>query len=546
MADNYWHDKSNPMPPDRNDPHWAPSSPHPGAWSGARAFDEDDALARTGAILVTADQANAPWGSDNVVGHPPAKPYGATEPPNHEQDPGSYGFLAAPDPENWGSIQEGSYLQSPLSNSAHKVLVPGAHEPMPAHLHYPDMSGWNEDQESFGYADRANAAGPSTSISPRDPQGIRMEEARRDCPCCGGSGEHDTGRECYGCDASGSSDGYSGSVPCDGTMPYGTDSHGHQVELHPVDGWQHLDGSVSHDDGSSVTDGPVTAELRGEPEPALPSTTGDDPQDEGEGLRQQAGIDGTMGDAQDVPHGFVRSALHGGCMLCGGAQAARAHLAAADGTIGGGDAGDGQDDQSPAAVAGLGEFGAVQDRTDPYSSVRDRFRASAGTAMGDQSRSYFPQAQQPSAATQQPGMGSMDEELSPDDQSIQTIGNQQWSGGGSDSDEVDVPPGQPQGGLDDIVASFQRSAAARMYGDRSGGQAASSSDIAGAAREYLSKTADVLPDAEAAELISEGRGERARNLGLLRLEGTHYEGEDDDLGRRGLSLDDYDDDVISA
>jgi hypothetical protein len=420
------------------------------------------ALALLAGLRLTADQANAPWGSDSVAGHPPAKPYGATEAPNREQDPGSYGFLAAPDPENWGEIQDGSYLQSPLSSeAAHQVLAPGSPHPLPEHLNYPDVSGWHEDQEAFGYTDRASAAGPSTSITPRDPQGIRMEEAR------------------------------TGQV---------IDDHGHPVEHDPIDCWQHLDGSVSHDDGTSVTDGPVTAELHGEPEPALPSTTGDD-------------LEAT---------------------------------AAVDGTIGGGDAGTGQDDQSPAAVAGLGEFGAVQNRPDPYASVRDRFRASAGVSMGDLGRAEFPQAQQPSAVTQQPGMGSMDEELSPADPSIQTVGNQQWSGGGADSDEVDVPAGQPQGSMDDIVASFQRSAAARLYGNGSGGQGASSADIAGAARAYLSKTADVLPDAEAAELISEGRGQRARNLALLRLEGTHYEDEDDSLERRGLSLDDYDDDVISA
>lgn len=375
----------------------------------------------------TADQANAPWGSDSVAGHPPVKPYGATEAPDREQDPGSYGFLAAPDPENWGEIQDGSYLQSPLSNeAAHKVLVPGSPGPVPPHLNYPDVSGWHEDQESFGYTDRASAAGPSTSVTPRDPQGIRMEEAR------------------------------------------GTDDHGHQVELDPQDGWQHLDGSVSHEDGTSVTDGPVTAELRDEPEAALPSTTGDEPE----------------------------------------------------------------------ATAG-------RNRPGSYESVRNRFRAS-GASMGDLGRESFPQSQQPSAVTQEPGMGSADEPLSPEDPSIQAVGNQQWSGGGTDSDEGDVPAGEPQGSLDDIIAGFQRSAAASQYGERSGGSPASGADIAGAAREFLSKTADVLPDAEAAELISEGRGKRARNLALLRLEGTHYEDEDGDLERRGLSLDDYDDDVISA
>lgn len=36
------------------------------------------------------------------------------------------------------------------------------------------------------------------------------------CPCCDGSGEHDTGSECIGCDASGLAAGYSGAVPCEG------------------------------------------------------------------------------------------------------------------------------------------------------------------------------------------------------------------------------------------------------------------------------------------------------------------------------------------
>lgn len=36
------------------------------------------------------------------------------------------------------------------------------------------------------------------------------------CPCCGGSGEHDTGRECFYCDATGAALGGSGPIPCDG------------------------------------------------------------------------------------------------------------------------------------------------------------------------------------------------------------------------------------------------------------------------------------------------------------------------------------------
>lgn len=391
------------------------------------------ALRLLAGLRATADQANAPWGADNVSQHPTQKPYGATSPPNPDQDPGSYGPLAAPDPANWGGIDEGSVMQMPLSNTAvHQVLVPGAHQPVPGDLHWPGVEGWQpEDQGTFGYQDRAATAGPSTAMDPRDPQGIRMEEAL----------------------ASGTE------FPLHGTVPQ-------------------LDGAL--------------AELHDHPEPALPSTTGDDE------------IEAT---------------------------------AAADGTIGGGDAGTGEGQGAAEDTAALGEFGA---------SVRAGFRQMfGGTPMGDLSRETSPQAQQPSPVGQEPGMGSGDDYLSPDDSSIQTTGNQQWSGGGADSDEVDVPAGQPQGGIEDVVASFQRSAAAKGYsGTTGGGQA--DGDIAAAARQYLSKTADVLPQAEADELIREGRGQRARNLDLLRLEGTHYEDEDDDLARKGISLDDYDDDVMFA
>ena len=40
-------------------------------------------------------------------------------------------------------------------------------------------------------------------------------------------------------------------------LPQGTDNEGHPVELDPQDGWQHLDGSVSHDDTTTVSDHPV-------------------------------------------------------------------------------------------------------------------------------------------------------------------------------------------------------------------------------------------------------------------------------------------------
>lgn len=539
-------------------------------------------------LRTTADQANAPWGSENVSHHPPVKPYGATEPPNKDQTPGSYGFLAAPDPDNWGSIQEDSPLQMPLTNTA-------AARPVPGDLHWPDMNGWDpvthENQESSPYSDRSATGGPAASISPRDPNGIRMEESLSDPEMAAHlKDSHHQNPQWF------------------------SDIHGGHQLLHQDYDWPH-----GHEDSGDLSSGPDSwqaeaghyekhpglidpvfgskGELHDEPEPALPSTTGDDDIEataarmfyhgtNAADLEPGAIISPGLNDPSfnyDRPakHAYITTSpgkarayaeFRAGRM---GGEAAVYHVepigpvrkdpegvehnyrapqarvisrvSAADGTIGGGDAGSGEDSQAPADVAALGEFGAVRNHPQAYESVRDRFRRASGTPMGDLNRESFPQAQQPSVVTQEPGMGSMDEPLMPDDQSIQTIGTQQWSGGGAGSDEVAVEPGDSQGSIDSIVAQFQRSAAARQFsgGDSPGG-GQGDGDIAAAARAFLSKTADVLPDKEAAELIAEGRGQRARNLGLLRLEGTHYEDEDEDLTRRGLSLDDFDDDVISV
>jgi hypothetical protein len=383
----------------------------------AAGEDREDilALAALAGLRVTADQANAPWGSQNVSQHPPGSPYGATEPLNKDEDPGSYGPLAGPDPDNWGEIQDDSPYQMPLTNAASLL---------PPHLAYPDLSDWEDpDQDSLGTPGRP--AGSSSPAAARDPQGIRMEEARRAashaCVLCGDHENEvlgDTRRESNG-------------------------AYYHaECRAHDLSHDRSVQPSMAYRDPARWTprEGPLYpvfgagAELRNEPEAALPSTTGEDD---------------------------------------------------------------------------LEATGAVE----------------------------------PSPVGQEPGMGSGDEYLTPDDQSIQTTGNQQWSGGGADSGETAVPAGQPQGDEDAIVASFQRSAAASAYAG-SGGLVADG-DIAAAAQRFL-KTAEALPPAEAEELISEGRGQRARNLALLRLEGTHYEEQDDDLARRGVSLDDFDDDVVTA
>ena len=432
------------------------------ATAALRAAGEDlgdiIALAQLAGFRVEADQTNAPWGSDNVSEHPPQKPYGATEKPNPDVSPASYGFLSAPDPENWGSIDQDSAMQMPLTNTGsrrvalsspeHKVLAPGAPDPLPAGLNYPSITDQN-NQGTFGYADQANTAGPSTAMDPRDPQGIRMEESL---------------------DPAADADEF----------------HRHLVEMHgqPDVPWLRHDytkHSRDHEDADRARE-------LGEP---LEYYTGFQPHPYHE-LDHEYRHSGA-GSWPDAYTGS-KAELHG--------------------------------DHEPAL--------------DPDGLTAD---------MGDQSvaEGLTGGAQEPSPVTQEPGMGSGDEYLTPQDSSIQTVG----AGMGTDSDEVAVPADQPQEGVDAVVAAFQHSAAAGQYSDGAqrmkagAGGGPGDHDIAQAAAAFL-KTADVLPDHEAAELISEGRGQRARNLALLRLEGTHYEEEDAELARRGLSLDDYDDDVVSA
>ena len=73
---------------------------------------------RLGRLQIMGDQANAPWGAQNVSEIPPAKPYGATSPPEKDRDPGSYGPLSGPDPDNWGEIADDSAIQMPLTSDA--------------------------------------------------------------------------------------------------------------------------------------------------------------------------------------------------------------------------------------------------------------------------------------------------------------------------------------------------------------------------------------------------------------------------------------------
>ncbi len=58
---------------------------------------------------------------------------------------------------------------------------------------------------------------PVSNFFDIDSEDRAVPENGGNCRCCGGKGEHDTGKECYGCDGSGLDRGYAGPNPCDGT-----------------------------------------------------------------------------------------------------------------------------------------------------------------------------------------------------------------------------------------------------------------------------------------------------------------------------------------
>jgi hypothetical protein len=697
-----------------------------------RGFDDEDIehyRQHTGA-------ANDPWGGQNTVAEVPPKPYGATSPPQKDMDPGSYGPLAGPDPENWGQIDEDSAIQQPISTDAARAG--------------PDTGDWvPERQEGFPFTDQAPAAGPSTSITPHDPQGIKMEEGlqatarprdpwrdpmlltqeqkshldrvqdeeahslhpesdeyeyvwgfrqdrehekhrRHEMEMPGDRDYmhdklrteqghnmawhyHDEGWKppehpepgslwqaphyqgvCKDCGANVMVGAHGSSVfrggkdarntPCSGP---GTGWQDEMLREHQHNKFSEALGDYRHSlkdiedrqwlrgQGFEAMLWPATAAAE---EPYRPGDTdedhyrdyhGFDPGDSDK-LRSK-GIDPaeyhrymhrTHGEHFRVPHEHLteddRAALRD--MGIEGALAADTgelkdepepaldeEGLTADGNppVGGGNA-SANDKASLATWASLPDeysgkpvsyiprpnskaelmdhLGAGHGIT--YSGDRepgtrfllllhDRFHdeLTAARREGDHQHevprgSHDPVfgARDPDEPTGAhvpqpgsypldgnvtgggPGVSPHDEDLSPSDVSIQTMGQQQWSGGGADSDEVAIEPGQPQGNgsEQDVVSRFQASAAARQYAsDGPGAAQAGAGDIAAAAQSYLRKEADVLPAEEASALIAEGRGQRARNLDLLDLQGTHYVEEDEELRRRGISLDNYDDDVVT-
>jgi len=584
--------------------------------------------------------ANDPWGDDNTMLEVPPKPYGATSPPERDTDPGSYGPLAGPDPENWGEIQENSVIQQPLSTDAALAFS----------LEGPDTGDWvPERQEGFPYSDQAATAGPSTSIEPRDPQGIRMEEAwRRDsheeiarhiteehhdlaeslAQAYPGEGpdawddrsigerglsfahgadhyERALGRRPDSLSHDHDRDGnvirrdefrsapsayiapprskpelmdhintehgitYSGSgEPADrflielhhkfhdGVMPdRRTRDHQHEFpEDHPIDPvfgmlWPtEAAGTASpHDRAAPQLDGAI-AEMKDEPEPAL------DP----EGLTAEGNppVGGGNADATDKASLATWAAAEDPYRPADLEEHYRTHHSWKGGL-------------EVLTRQGIdpAEYHRLMHRTpgEYFTVPHEHF----GMSENDQAalRGMGFEAAMPSPDTQAgahvpvpgdyplesdatgggPGMSRHDEVLSPADVSIQSMGTQQWSGGDYNSADEAAPELEHHDSTDNIVTAFQRSAAASQYASDGPGaaQGPSDTDVAAAARAYLSKTADVLPEAEASALIAEGRGERARNLDLLDLAGTHYAEENEELKRKGVNLDDFDDDVVA-
>lgn len=101
-----------------------------------------------------------------------------------------------------------------------------------------------------------------------------------------------------------------------------------------------------------------------------------------------------------------------------------------------------------------------------------------------------------------PGLKDVDDDaLSPEDPSVQVTGS-----------------------VADIVAQFQATAAAQTLQGGPAAAQADTSEIAQAAKAFLSKEAmAVFSPAEQQALINEGENVRAANLDRLQIEGTHYE-----------------------
>lgn len=161
------------------------------------------------------------------------------------------------------AYEPGGYMHQKLRPQRELIEHMRAHHPDAALAlgddpHAPMLDPWTMHRvlHDTGAAGEHGHEGVET----RDPMRSRRTAAQV-CPACQGRGEDGRGRECGPCDGSGRNP----ECPC-----------GQPVEYDPLDGWQHADGSVSHDGryyGRSVSDLMKTA--------VKPRPTGKLPQEEG-------------------------------------------------------------------------------------------------------------------------------------------------------------------------------------------------------------------------------------------------------------------------
>jgi hypothetical protein len=486
-------------------------------------------LARTAGIDLTA-AANDPWGDNNYAEHPPAKPYGATEPRDPNKNPANTGPLNAPDPADWAEIPDSGLIGPITSESS----LPGLDQPA---QDVPDTPGG-----ATPYAYQTNTAGPATAMDPGDPNGLSVDAALSPDEMGAGYEQHLIEQHGVHPDYASRHDHEKHLLDHDDVnqiahrgdeLPAGYHPHPyHQTEWEhrqepgswPDAGHSHTFTGAEHRELPDPTPGP---EVHHHPECicqtcdynryhakhavqiAMQAGLAElEANAVGEAERLRAGIDGTAGDAQDVPHAFSGNTPY--CHAC---------------TL------------SP--ESGVHHRDGESLHTTPEPALPE----TTGDLASPDASQY---ALDPGATGGGPGMSGGDEDLSPSDTSIQTVGEANFGGSDELADEsfsVSPQENTAEAGADNIAEQFQATGAARQYMGE-GGPPSGDGDIAAAAKAYLAKTADVLPDHEAAALISEGRGTRARNLDLLRLEGTHYEDMEEEVGKRGLNLDDYDDDLV--
>jgi hypothetical protein len=404
--------------------------------------------------------ANDPFGGSNTMVETPAKPYGATSPANKSESPASTGFLSAPDPTNWGSIESfpsanttphsGAVLQPPLQQDQGRPEEPGN-----------------------PYVHEGHVGGPFDAMAPGDPSGMSSTSAWH-----------------YAMEIGSMDDGGAGHDPVDVT-------NGAQLD---------------------------TATLNDRPEGALPSTDGSlslvDALWHMADLGTPAGTPDAQGDQMDS------SPATGNPV---GLQTDNQNLSAAD--------------------------------PEPIAPTGNSYQPMASPGMTPQSMSLPPTIASdggyPGSEFGGPGVGGDDESLSPDDDSIQTMGLArpdlypgrrptaavQESGGNEEISDLDPGDllGDGTGGTGQQMSLGARAAAVVpeiAFRD----SATTDGDIAQAARAQLRKMGmDTFSDAEARQLIDEGRGTRAANLDRLDIKGTHFADLEDKFAQAGL---DPDDDVV--